>query len=88
MGKRKGMRTPSDTGNSITHDTPSSNARGADTPRQTDGSVIPRTAVAGGTSHERYAEARRKERRDQAYDTMLVAAIVIGYIIAIIGGAS
>lgn len=82
------MIMPSDTGNSITHDTPSSNARGADTPRQTDGSVIPRTAVAGGTSHERYAEARKKERRDQTYDTMLVAAIVIGYIIAIIGGAS
>lgn len=79
---------PNDIGNSITHDTPSSNARGADIQRQTDGSVIPRMAVVDGTSRERYAEARKKERRDRAYDTMLVAAIVIGYIIAIIGGAS
>ena len=76
------------TGNSITHDTPSSSARGADTPRQTDGSVIQRMAGVDGTSQERYAEVRRKERRDNTYDSILVAAIIIGYIIAMIGGAS
>lgn len=82
------MITPSDTGNSTIHDTRYSSVRGADTPRQTDGSATQRTAVVDGTSHERYAEARRKERNSRIYDTILVVSIVIGYIIAIIGGAS
>jgi hypothetical protein len=45
-------------------------------------------AGVDGTSQERYAEVRRKERRDNTYDSILVAAIIIGYIIAMIGGAS
>ena len=79
------MRSQSDTGNSITPDTPSSNAHGADTQRRTVGIVMWTTEDADGTSRGLYDEAIRKQRNSRISDFILAGIMIVSYLIAMFG---
>jgi hypothetical protein len=79
------MTQPNDTGNYTTHDTQSSNALGADTQRQTVGTVMWTTEDADGTSRGLYDEAIRKQRSSQISEFILSGVMIVSYLIAMFG---
>ena len=79
------MTQPDDIGNSITHGTPSSHALGADTQRQTVGTVMWTTEDADGTSRGLYDEAIRKQRNSQISEYILAGVMIVSYLIAMFG---
>jgi hypothetical protein len=85
MGQVSQVSSPNDIGNSITPDTPSSNAHGADTQRQTVGTVMWTTEDADGTSRGLYDEAIRKQRNSQISEYILAGVMIVSYLIAMFG---
>jgi hypothetical protein len=83
------MTQPDDIGNSITHGTPSSHALGADTQRQTVGTVMLTTEDAGGTDPA--SGIRRMpavpSRRTSHHDTVLGLVIAGFYVLLAFGAA-
>jgi hypothetical protein len=90
MDEEGKVRSQSDIGNSIIRDTQSSSALGADTQRQTVGTVMWRTEDADGTSRGLYDEAIRKQRNSRISDFIFAGITIVSYIIAMfgIGGAA
>jgi|Wag4MinimDraft_6_1082665.scaffolds.fasta_scaffold25410_5 hypothetical protein len=85
MGQVSQVSSPNDIGNSITPDTPSSHALGADTQRQTVGTVMWTTEDADGTSRGLYDEAIRKQRNSRISDFILAGIMIVSYLIAMFG---
>lgn len=85
MGQVSQVSSPNDIGNSITPDTPSSNALGADTQRRTVGTVMWTTEDADGTSRGLYDEAIRKQRNSRISDFILAGIMIVSYLIAMFG---